>query len=227
MTQSIEQLKRHEGIRLFPYKCTADKLTIGIGRNLQDVGISEQEAETMLLNDIEIAKEQLIRKFPWTEELDEVRDEVSTLQGTLHKLKQEKHEAEADALAAKERTNTLRSGFFAEINKEVAVATTQVERKAEEMEELNKKELRVKSQLDVLQKEIKKKKKEMNSLTYEAEDTMRAAKAEKAKTAEKAPTPPATDTAAAPPPPPSEGGEGGKAVAAAADGKAEVEPDIR
>ena len=119
------------------------------------------------------------------EELDKVREEVSTLQGTLHKLKQEKHEAEAHALAAKERTNTLRSGFFAEINKEVAVATTQVERKAEEMEELNKKELRVKSQLDVLQKEIKEKKKEMNSLTYEAEDTMRAAKAEKAK-AEKA-----------------------------------------
>ena len=115
------------------------------------------------------------------EELDKVREEVSTLQGTLHKLKQEKHEAEAHALAAKERTNTLRSGFFAEINKEVAVATTQVERKAEEMEELNKKELRVKSQLDVLQKEIKEKKKEMNSLTYEAEDTMRAAKAEKAK----------------------------------------------
>ena len=119
------------------------------------------------------------------EELDDARDEVSTLQGTLHKLKQEKHEAEADALAAKERTKTLRSGFFAEINKEVAVATTQVERKAEEMEELNKKELRVKSQLDVLQKEIKEKKKEMNSLTFQAEDTMRDAKAEKAK-AEKA-----------------------------------------
>lgn len=119
------------------------------------------------------------------EELDDARDEVSTLQGTLHKLKQEKHEAEADALAAKERTKTLRSGFFAEINKEVAVATTQVDRKAEEMEELNKKELRVKSQLDVLQKEIKEKKKEMNSLTFQAEDTMRDAKAEKAK-AEKA-----------------------------------------
>eukprot|EP00563_Minutocellus_polymorphus_P007250 CAMPEP_0181039462 /NCGR_PEP_ID=MMETSP1070-20121207/10489_1 /TAXON_ID=265543 /ORGANISM="Minutocellus polymorphus, Strain NH13" /LENGTH=940 /DNA_ID=CAMNT_0023117329 /DNA_START=32 /DNA_END=2854 /DNA_ORIENTATION=+ len=119
------------------------------------------------------------------EELDQVRDEVSTLQGTLHQLKQERHEAEANALATKERTKTLRSGFFAEINKEVAVATTQVERKAKEMEELNKKELRVKSQLDVLQKEIKEKKKEMNSLTFQAEDTMRAAKAEKAK-AEKA-----------------------------------------
>lgn len=73
MTQLIEQLKRHEGIRLFPYKCTADKLTIGVGRNLEDVGISEQEAETMLLNDIEVAKAQLIQKFPWTKEMDEVR----------------------------------------------------------------------------------------------------------------------------------------------------------
>lgn len=73
MTQLIEQLKRHEGLRLKPYKCTADKLTIGIGRNLEDVGISEQEAEMLLLNDIERAKQSLVQKFPWTQELDEVR----------------------------------------------------------------------------------------------------------------------------------------------------------
>ena len=29
-----EQLVRHEGLRLKPYRCTAGKLTIGIGRNL-------------------------------------------------------------------------------------------------------------------------------------------------------------------------------------------------
>lgn len=73
MTQLIEQLKRHEGLRLKPYLCTADKFTIGIGRNLEDVGISEQEAEMLLLNDIERAKQTLLQKFPWTAELDEVR----------------------------------------------------------------------------------------------------------------------------------------------------------
>lgn len=73
MTQLVEQLKRHEGLRLKPYKCTADKWTIGVGRNLEDVGISEQEAEMLLQNDIQRATEQLVQRFPWTKELDEVR----------------------------------------------------------------------------------------------------------------------------------------------------------
>lgn len=69
----IEQLKRHEGLRLKPYKCTADKLTIGVGRNLEDVGISEEEAEMLLQNDIQRATVQIQAEFPWTEQLDEVR----------------------------------------------------------------------------------------------------------------------------------------------------------
>lgn len=73
MTKLIEQLKRHEGIKLTPYKCTSDKLTIGVGRNLEDVGISEEEAEMLLQNDIQRAAAQLKERFPWTLELDEVR----------------------------------------------------------------------------------------------------------------------------------------------------------
>lgn len=73
MTELIEQLKRHEGIKLTPYKCTSDKLTIGVGRNLEDVGISEEEAEILLQNDIQRAVSQLKERFPWTLELDEVR----------------------------------------------------------------------------------------------------------------------------------------------------------
>tara|TARA_R110001632_G_scaffold65603_1_gene155283 strand:- start:3709 stop:4119 length:411 start_codon:yes stop_codon:yes gene_type:complete len=69
----IEQLKRHEGLKLKPYKCTADKLTIGVGRNLEDVGISEEEAEMLLQNDINRATKQILVEFPWTRELDEVR----------------------------------------------------------------------------------------------------------------------------------------------------------
>lgn len=48
----IRQLTLHEGLRLKPYHCTAGKLSIGIGRNLDDVGISKDEAEYLLKNDI-------------------------------------------------------------------------------------------------------------------------------------------------------------------------------
>ncbi|PZR37172.1 glycoside hydrolase family protein [Caulobacter segnis] len=42
-----EQLELHEGFRSRPYRCPAGKLTIGIGRNLDDVGI--RPAETVKL----------------------------------------------------------------------------------------------------------------------------------------------------------------------------------
>ena len=73
MNKLIEQLKRHEDIELKPYQDTVGKWTIGVGRNLDDIGISEQEAEMLLLNDIKEAERQLITTMPWTQELDEVR----------------------------------------------------------------------------------------------------------------------------------------------------------
>lgn len=48
----IDQIKRHEGLKLKPYHCTEGRLTIGYGRNLDDVGISKDEAEELLLNDL-------------------------------------------------------------------------------------------------------------------------------------------------------------------------------
>jgi lysozyme len=69
----IQQLKRHEGMKLKPYKCTAGKLTIGIGRNLDDVGISEDEAETLLHHDIIEATNQLLSAFPWMGSLNDAR----------------------------------------------------------------------------------------------------------------------------------------------------------
>jgi len=41
-------LEFEEGLKLKPYKCPAGKLTIGIGRNLEDRGITEQEAQMLL-----------------------------------------------------------------------------------------------------------------------------------------------------------------------------------
>lgn len=50
-----DQLKKDEGLVLRPYPCPAGKLTIGYGRNLDDRGISQEEAEIMLDNDITLA----------------------------------------------------------------------------------------------------------------------------------------------------------------------------
>ncbi len=47
-----KQLIRHEGLRLMPYKCTAGKLTIGVGHNLEANGITEGIAMLMLDNDL-------------------------------------------------------------------------------------------------------------------------------------------------------------------------------
>lgn len=48
----VMQLMRHEGLKLRPYRDTVGKLTIGIGRNLDDVGISLVEAQVLCDNDI-------------------------------------------------------------------------------------------------------------------------------------------------------------------------------
>ena len=77
MNRIKEQLVRHEGLRLRPYRCTADKLTIGIGRNLDDCGISQSEAYVMLINDIINCEKQLQAKIPDIYNgLDEVRKSV-------------------------------------------------------------------------------------------------------------------------------------------------------
>ena len=71
--QLIRQLKRHEGMKLKLYKCSAKKWSIGIGRNLQDIGISEDEAETLLRHDIIEATNQLLNAFPWMGALNDAR----------------------------------------------------------------------------------------------------------------------------------------------------------
>jgi len=46
------QLIKHEGLKTKPYRCTKGKLTIGVGRNLDDVGISNEEIGILLTNDV-------------------------------------------------------------------------------------------------------------------------------------------------------------------------------
>ena len=70
MIEMVDRVKYHEGLRLKPYKCPAGKLSIGYGRNLEDCGITEEEAEELLLNDLEKAEEDLKRNFAWVENID-------------------------------------------------------------------------------------------------------------------------------------------------------------
>ena len=69
----IANLIRDEGLRLKPYLDTEGKLTIGVGRNLHDNGISEQEAKALLDNDIQSHCRDLDQHIGWWKTLDEVR----------------------------------------------------------------------------------------------------------------------------------------------------------
>jgi lysozyme len=59
-----EQLLRHEGLKLKPYRCPAGKLTIGVGRNLDANGISQKEAFVLMENDILRCESQLLDHIP-------------------------------------------------------------------------------------------------------------------------------------------------------------------
>ena len=70
------ELIRDEGIRLKPYRDSRGKLSIGAGRNLDDEGITRDEAMFLLHNDILAHLEDLDRRLPWWRRLDEVRQRV-------------------------------------------------------------------------------------------------------------------------------------------------------
>ena len=71
-----KQLIKHEGMALKPYQCTAGKLTIGVGRNLEAKGISEPEALEMLNNDINETFDRLRDAWPKIILLDDARANV-------------------------------------------------------------------------------------------------------------------------------------------------------
>ncbi len=74
--QLIEELKRDEGVVLTLYQCSAGKNTIGVGRNLDDRGITDDESDYLLSNDIDICIEELTNAFPWFVDLSDTRQRV-------------------------------------------------------------------------------------------------------------------------------------------------------
>ena len=111
MNKLIEQLKIHEGFRSNVYTCSGGKKTLGYGRNLQDIGISEEEAEMLLKNDIYEATNQLLNAFPFMATFSDVRisaminftfnvgiGTVRKFSNTIEYLKNEDWEAAADEM---------------------------------------------------------------------------------------------------------------------------------
>lgn len=64
-----------EGCVLKPYRDTVGVLTIGYGRNLDDVGITKLEAEVLLDHDL-LAAEMSCAKLAWWDSLNDARQRV-------------------------------------------------------------------------------------------------------------------------------------------------------
>lgn len=75
MEKTTKLIAKHEGLKLKPYKDSVGIWTIGYGRNLEEVGISEPEAESMLKHDVEKAYQQA-RSFKWFKDLNGPRRAV-------------------------------------------------------------------------------------------------------------------------------------------------------
>ena len=79
MNNLREMLKRHEGVKAHAYKCTAGKITVGVGRNIDSdggIGLSDEEIDFLLDNDIVRCIQELNGVFPWFNSLDTVRSDA-------------------------------------------------------------------------------------------------------------------------------------------------------
>jgi lysozyme len=76
--QLLEMLKRHEGVESHVYRCSAGYETIGVGRNISKsgMGLSDDEVDYLLENDIVRVIKELSSEYPWFRGLDEVRKDA-------------------------------------------------------------------------------------------------------------------------------------------------------
>ena len=78
MEKLLEMLKRHEGVRSHVYLCSAGYETIGVGRNISKsgMGLSDDEVDYLLENDIVRVIKELSSEYPWFKGLDDVRKDA-------------------------------------------------------------------------------------------------------------------------------------------------------
>jgi len=75
----IEMLRRHEGVRSHAYKCSEDMITVGVGRNIDEnggLGLSEDEIDYLLRNDITRVRQELTDTYFWFPALNEARQDA-------------------------------------------------------------------------------------------------------------------------------------------------------
>ena len=75
-TRLEAQLVKHEGLRLVPYTDTVGKLTIGVGHNLDDKGLSPEAIAFILEKDIDDAEYDARSLFPNFDDLSDARKAV-------------------------------------------------------------------------------------------------------------------------------------------------------
>jgi lysozyme len=78
MEKLLEMLKRHEGVKSHVYLCSAGYETIGVGRNISKsgIGLSDDEVDYLLENDITRVIKELSSEYPWFNDLDDVRKDA-------------------------------------------------------------------------------------------------------------------------------------------------------
>ncbi len=54
---TLALIEHHEGRRAFPYYDSVGKISIGIGRNLADRGLSDDEISLLFLNDMRLSRQ--------------------------------------------------------------------------------------------------------------------------------------------------------------------------
>ena len=74
----VESLKAEEGYMATCYFCTAGAHTVGYGRNISEggIGISEEEAEYLLKNDVNRTIDEVRQRWPWFDDCDKAAREV-------------------------------------------------------------------------------------------------------------------------------------------------------
>ena len=78
MSELTEMLRKHEGVRDKVYLCSAGYETIGVGRNISEdgLGLSDDEIDYLLSNDIKRVREELTEEYYWFAGLDEARQDA-------------------------------------------------------------------------------------------------------------------------------------------------------
>ena len=71
-----QQIRMHEGVEHKVYEDTEGIKTVGVGRNLEDRGLSDDEVDYLLSNDIDICVKELEQTFDWYDDLDDIRKRV-------------------------------------------------------------------------------------------------------------------------------------------------------